>query len=121
MGSEHPIVSSLAGGRTQQRASITLGDLALSLPVVSIDMLDAIDWLAEAFGKEGYYLECAGDIARCSRAVWPLIPRSTFNSASTRLTASSGIGEIVAAFLPRRAFAAMPSTGRDSFEPRDSV
>jgi hypothetical protein len=56
--------------RTQQRASITLGDLALSrdLPVVSIDMLDAIDWLAEAFGKEGYYLECAGDIARCSRA-----------------------------------------------------
>jgi hypothetical protein len=55
--------------RTQQRASITLGDLALSrdLPV-SIDMLDAIDWLAEAFGKEGYHLESAGDIARCSRA-----------------------------------------------------
>jgi hypothetical protein len=56
--------------RTQQWASITLGDLALSrdLPVVSVDMLNAIDGLAEAFGKEGYHLECAGDVARCSRA-----------------------------------------------------
>jgi hypothetical protein len=50
--------------------SITLGDLALSrdLPVVRIDMLNAIAWLAEAFGKKGYNLECAGDVARCSRA-----------------------------------------------------
>jgi hypothetical protein len=38
------------------------------LPVVSIDVLNAIHWLAEAFGKEGYHLECAGDVARCSRA-----------------------------------------------------
>jgi hypothetical protein len=63
----------MSGARSNpraQRVSITFGDLALSrdLPVVSIDMLNAIHWLAEAFGKEGYHLECAGDIARCSRA-----------------------------------------------------
>ena len=31
-------------------------------------MLNAIDGLSEAFGKEGYHLECAGDLARSSRA-----------------------------------------------------
>ena len=31
-------------------------------------MLNAIDGLAEAFGKEGYHLECASDVTRCSRA-----------------------------------------------------
>jgi hypothetical protein len=42
-----------------------------------------------------------------SSAARPLMPRSISNRASIRLTASSAIGEIAAAFLPRRVSAAM--------------
>ena len=45
-----------------------------------------------------------------SSALRPLMSRSMSNSASKRLTASSAIGEIAAAFFPRRALAAMSAS-----------
>ena len=41
------------------------------------------------------------------------MPRSMSNSASIRLTASSAIGEIAAAFLPRRALAAISASSKN--------
>ena len=41
------------------------------------------------------------------------MPRSISNRASIRLTASSAIGEIAAAFLPRRAFAAISASSKN--------
>ena len=41
------------------------------------------------------------------------MPRSMSNRASMRLTASSAIGEIAAAFLPRRALAAMSASSKN--------
>jgi hypothetical protein len=41
------------------------------------------------------------------------MPRSISNSTSMRLTASSATGEIAAAFLPRRALAAMSASSKN--------
>jgi hypothetical protein len=48
-----------------------------------------------------------------SSAVTPLISRSISKMASMRLTASSAIGEIGAAFLPRLALAAMSASSKN--------
>ena len=41
------------------------------------------------------------------------MPRSMSNSTSIRLTASSATGEIAAAFLPRRALAAISASSKN--------
>jgi hypothetical protein len=50
---------------------------------------------------------------RRSSALSPLMPRSMSNSASIRLTASSAIGEIAAAFFPRRALAPISANSKN--------
>jgi hypothetical protein len=48
-----------------------------------------------------------------SAAATPLMPRSISNRTSIRLTASSAIGEIAPAFLPRLALAAMSASSKN--------
>jgi len=48
-----------------------------------------------------------------SSAARPLMPRSISNRASIRRTPSSAIGEIAAAFLPRRVLAAMSASSKN--------
>jgi hypothetical protein len=51
--------------------------------------------------------------AKRSSAARPLMPRSMSNRASMRLTASSAIGEIAAATLPRRVFLAISASSKN--------
>jgi hypothetical protein len=57
------------------------------------------------------------DVSRRTRsrssALSPLMSRSISKITSMRLTASSAIGEIGGAFLPRRAFAAMSASSKN--------
>jgi hypothetical protein len=56
---------------------------------------------------------CSLRTRRRSSALRPLMSRSMSNSGAMRLTASSAIGEIAAAFFPRRALAAISASSKN--------